>query len=873
MAIVAENGGPKNGQNFDATVLSSDSNGKPVEESTAIDGGNTISQLQNDDRTVDGECDQQSELENGAADLSTVKNDETHIQLNGLDSNQQPPPMAKSDHQMNFAKVNGANDMSELVDMLSKLNPMAQEFVPPSLAKNHGFWDNGFGYVNNFGMVSPPNGNANGNMKRKNSFNQGRKRTNNRRGMAQREDVIRRTVYVSDIDQQVVDCRICGDPNSVLRFAFIEFTDEEGARVALNLSGTVLGYYPLRVLPSKTAIAPVNPTFLPRISQADVRLFFESFCGEVHCLRLLGDYHHSTRIAFVEFAMAESAIVALNCSGAVLGSLPIRVSPSKTPLFVIMAIVAENGGPKNGVTGQNFDATVLSSDSNGVENTKPIDESTAIDTGDTISQPQNDDRTVDDGKCDQQSELENGASDVSTDSNQQQPPTAKSDGFEGADHQMNFAKVNGANDMSELVDMLSKLNPMAQEFVPPSLAKNHAFWDNGFGYPNNFGMLNPNGNANGNTKRKNNFNQGRRRTNSRRSMAQREDVIRRTVYVSDIDQQVTEEQLAGLFIHCGQVVDCRICGDPNSVLRFAFIEFTDEDGARVALNLSGTVLGYYPLRVLPSKTAIAPVNPTFLPRISQADVRLFFESFCGEVQCLRLLGDYHHSTRIAFVEFAMAESAIAALNCSGAVLGSLPIRYSRAGKPLEDTSSPTCSSTNINALNLMREWYGMDGPSGGRKRMQADGVAGILGVVNKSPERLQHYATSIFDGFAFQITEASERVEEEESGDRFFHVPEVLVSEADFGIDLDELPEMCGVPKEFYDWTSTLEELFGSDVRDLRSRLRKKRIWLNIVEVVHDDGQMQFSVGITSADFPLDGFDETPQCGCGFNCNGLVSSL
>ncbi|CAN1170784.1 Polyadenylate-binding protein-interacting protein 11 [Linum perenne] len=365
-----------------------------------------------------------------------------------------------------------------------------------------------------------------------------------------------------------------------------------------------------------------------------------------------------------------------------------------------MAIVAENGGSKNGVTGQNFDATLLSSDSNSVKNTTPTNESTAIESGDSVSQLQNDDRAVvDDGKCDQQSELENGAADLSN----QQPPIAKSGGgFGGANHQMNFAKVNGANDMSELVDMLSKLNPMAQEFVPPSLANNHGFWDNGFGYANNFGMLNPNGNANGNTKRKNNFNQGRRRTNSRRSMAQREDVIRRTVYVSDIDQQVTEEQLAGLFIHCGQVVDCRICGDPNSVLRFAFIEFTDEEGARVALNLSGTVLGYYPLRVLPSKTAIAPVNPTFLPRsederemcartiyctnidkkISQADVRLFFESFCGEVQCLRLLGDYHHSTRIAFVEFAMAESAIAALNCSGAVLGSLPIRVSPSKTPV-----------------------------------------------------------------------------------------------------------------------------------------------------------------------------------------------
>lgn len=35
-----------------------------------------------------------------------------------------------------------------------------------------------------------------------------------------------------------------------------------------------------------------------------------------------------------------------------------------------------------------------------------------------------------------------------------------------------------------------------------------------------------------------------------------------------------------------KVVDCRICGDPNSVLRFAFIEFTDEgnvDGICVRL--------------------------------------------------------------------------------------------------------------------------------------------------------------------------------------------------------------------------------------------------------------------------------------------------
>ncbi|KAK8703305.1 hypothetical protein V6N13_021625 [Hibiscus sabdariffa] len=266
-------------------------------------------------------------------------------------------------------------------------------------------------------------------------------------------------------------------------------------------------------------------------------------------------------------------------------------------------------------------------------------------------------------------------------------------------------RTNGG-DLRELQELFSKLNPMAEEFVPHSLVNNGL---SGGLYTNKVVLQNNNniyrsGNANGNGagNRKKNFGQGKRKSNSRTSMAQRDEVVRRTVYVSDIDHQVTEEQLAGLFVSCGQVVDCRICGDPNSVLRFAFIEFTDEEGAHAALSLSGTMLGFYPVRVLPSKTAIAPVNPTFLPRnederqmcartiyctnidkkVTQADVKLFFETVCGEVYRLRLLGDYQHSTRIAFVEFVMAESAIAALNCSGVVLGSLPIRVSPSKTPV-----------------------------------------------------------------------------------------------------------------------------------------------------------------------------------------------
>ncbi|KAK3130589.1 hypothetical protein QOZ80_6BG0495440 [Eleusine coracana subsp. coracana] len=309
-----------------------------------------------------------------------------------------------------------------------------------------------------------------------------------------------------------------------------------------------------------------------------------------------------------------------------------------------------------------------------------------------------------------------------------------------------------ASDMRKLEELLSKLNPSAEEFVPLSRRRGDGrqlsadapvFVSPAIDYyarhPQVLPQLQPqpqpmhvlqlvgagpgggmsggggmdsssDGSANGqpNRRRRNGpFHQGKRRImGGRPRRANREDSVRRTVYVSDIDQHVTEQKLAEVFSTCGQVVDCRICGDPNSVLRFAFIEFADDVGARAALALGGTVLGFYPVKVLPSKTAILPVNPKFLPRtedekemvsrtvyctnidkkVSEDEVRQFFEGSCGKVARLRLLGDYVHSTCIAFVEFVQADSAILALNCSGMILGTLQVRVSPSKTPVRPRS-------------------------------------------------------------------------------------------------------------------------------------------------------------------------------------------
>ena len=69
-----------------------------------------------------------------------------------------------------------------------------------------------------------------------------------------------------------------------------------------------------------------------------------------------------------------------------------------------------------------------------------------------------------------------------------------------------------------------------------------------------------------------------------------EPLHRVTLDVSAWAAQVTEEQLAGAFQDCGQVVDCRMCGDPNSAMRFAFIEFYHEDSVQKVCSLLACVV-------------------------------------------------------------------------------------------------------------------------------------------------------------------------------------------------------------------------------------------------------------------------------------------
>ncbi|KAM0071902.1 hypothetical protein Hdeb2414_s0001g00030511 [Helianthus debilis subsp. tardiflorus] len=54
--------------------------------------------------------------------------------------------------------------------------------------------------------------------------------------------------------------------------------------------------------------------------------------------------------------------------------------------------------------------------------------------------------------------------------------------------------------------------------------------------------------------------------------------------------------------------------------------------------------------------------------------------------------------------------------------------------------------------------------------------------------------------------------------------------------------------------------------------------WVQIVAAIRDEGEVDFSVGMLKAGIDIDAFEESPQCGCGFNCvasegKGKVSKI
>ena len=187
--------------------------------------------------------------------------------------------------------------------------------------------------------------------------------------------------------------------------------------------------------------------------------------------------------------------------------------------------VAENVGPKIGSPSQSFENTMVSSDSNDpkdVQNQKPKNDSTVSINAEPDFHPNGIDQNTQKKAAHLQERAAAATSFALPSPNFKAQMGQMQNGFEtnaqslmvksAAGYGMNQRPngvINGADggenfkrDMRDLEDLLSKLNPMAEEFVPPSLAKNFSGYFGGaaLGYTNDFllqaNSLNNEGNNN-----------------------------------------------------------------------------------------------------------------------------------------------------------------------------------------------------------------------------------------------------------------------------------------------------------------------------------------------------------------------------------------
>ena len=83
------------------------------------------------------------------------------------------------------------------------------------------------------------------------------------------------------------------------------------------------------------------------------------------------------------------------------------------------------------------------------------------------------------------------------------------------------------------------------------------------------------------------------------------DEIKRTIYVSNLDNSITPEFLMQMFgSKAGEVKYVRMAGDEGLTTRAAFIEFTHQASVMLALSLTGLTVVSHPIRVVPAMTSI-----------------------------------------------------------------------------------------------------------------------------------------------------------------------------------------------------------------------------------------------------------------------------
>eukprot|EP00667_Euglena_gracilis_P007519 EG_transcript_7590 len=205
----------------------------------------------------------------------------------------------------------------------------------------------------------------------------------------------------------------------------------------------------------------------------------------------------------------------------------------------------------------------------------------------------------------------------------------------------------------------------------------------------------------------------------------------RTVYVTNVPNGMSEEQLMDWFQCVERPVKLKLCGDSTKPAQFAFVEFPSVWAAHTAIGITGTECCGYPLKISQSRGVVqgptaTPADTSNLPPeeqeirartvyVSQLDsslsemyIREWFGERCGPVRVVKLCGDQNMPTRYGFLEFETLDAANVCKGLGGVTLGGYPFRVSDSkvalSKPVPAgaPAASTQQSRTIHVGNLDR---------------------------------------------------------------------------------------------------------------------------------------------------------------------------
>jgi len=210
----------------------------------------------------------------------------------------------------------------------------------------------------------------------------------------------------------------------------------------------------------------------------------------------------------------------------------------------------------------------------------------------------------------------------------------------------------------------------------------------------------------------------------------------KTIYISNIPKEVTEQELKKIFEKCGLIEKILVVSpNTNSETKTCFIQFKERNSVEAAKLLTKTeILGKLiivedgqfakevPMQGISALSSIKNNNspPSVplskrdkildeiartvyvgnIPTIITTEQLISFFSVCGPIVYYRMAGDDNHPARFAFIEFATVQAADIAIQLSGTTLLDRPIRVNHSKTPI---TKPIKKETSLEEEEIQRK--------------------------------------------------------------------------------------------------------------------------------------------------------------------------